>query len=359
MLKNLTEAGALTNSYRYDSYGTLTSGTPDAVNYYGYNAESTNTNTGYQYLRARYYHPETGTFTTEDSDLGTTKNPLTRNRYSYTANNPLNYTDPTGHSLWSRFTGAVKSVTKKVTNSIKTIKKFVSGGSKSVSAAKASSYSPTKASIVNQANKKNGYSSQSISKYGKRSSNLISRNSTTTYYNSKFFSWVWNATEFVRANVIKELCNTDSKAEKQEKEKTGTLTFKFGFNANLILGYSADVGVSIDRNGNFAIQYSDTNSTEEKKNQASSVGVADIGVGFQLQVTNAKTVYDLEGYTEYYGVSGGVLGYGGVDLVRGLESGDTNDPSGIYGVQVQVGVGVGLDAHVSKSYGETVKDYEY
>lgn len=32
----MTQAGALANSYRYDPYGALTSGTPDAVNYYGY-----------------------------------------------------------------------------------------------------------------------------------------------------------------------------------------------------------------------------------------------------------------------------------------------------------------------------------
>lgn len=30
------------------------------------------------------------------------ENPLTRNRYDYTTNNPLNYSDPAGHSLWSR-----------------------------------------------------------------------------------------------------------------------------------------------------------------------------------------------------------------------------------------------------------------
>ena len=51
----VTDSGKLTNSYTYDPYGTLTSGTADAVNYYGYNAESTNTKTGLQYLRARYY----------------------------------------------------------------------------------------------------------------------------------------------------------------------------------------------------------------------------------------------------------------------------------------------------------------
>lgn len=95
----LTETANLTNSYQYDSYGNLTSGTADGVNYYGYNGESTNVKTGLQYLRARYYNAENGTFTTEDSDLGTTENPLTRNRYDYTTNNPLNYSDPTGHSL--------------------------------------------------------------------------------------------------------------------------------------------------------------------------------------------------------------------------------------------------------------------
>lgn len=101
----MTQAGALTNSYRYDPYGALTSGTPDAVNYYGYNAESTHVKTGFQYLRARYYSPENGTFTTEDTESGTKENPLTRNRYLYVLNNPLNYNDPSGKffkSFWNK-----------------------------------------------------------------------------------------------------------------------------------------------------------------------------------------------------------------------------------------------------------------
>lgn len=98
----LTENANLANSYQYDPYGNLTSGTADGVNYYGYNGESTNVKTGLQYLRARYYDAENGTFTTEDSELGTTENPLTRNRYAYTSNNPVNYDDPTGHSWWKK-----------------------------------------------------------------------------------------------------------------------------------------------------------------------------------------------------------------------------------------------------------------
>ena len=119
----LTETANLTNSYQYDSYGNLTSGTADGVNYYGYNGESTNVKTGLQYLRARYYNAENGTFTTEDSDLGMTKNPLTRNRYAYTSNNPVNYDDPTGHSWWKKAVSAVKNVGKKIVNTAKNIAK--------------------------------------------------------------------------------------------------------------------------------------------------------------------------------------------------------------------------------------------
>jgi len=41
----LTEAGTLMSSYTYDPYGNLSSGIPNAINYYEYNAGSMNTNT--------------------------------------------------------------------------------------------------------------------------------------------------------------------------------------------------------------------------------------------------------------------------------------------------------------------------
>ena len=109
-------SGRLMNSYSYDAYGNMTSEMAGDVNDYGYNAESFNTNTGLQYLRARYYDAETGTFTTEDSELGTTENPLARNRYTYAENNPLNYSDPTGHSVWGKVKKAAKSIGRKVKN---------------------------------------------------------------------------------------------------------------------------------------------------------------------------------------------------------------------------------------------------
>ena len=54
-----SEWGRIKETYAYDPYGNLTYDLPDSVNYYGYNAESTNLFTGLQYLRTRYYHMET------------------------------------------------------------------------------------------------------------------------------------------------------------------------------------------------------------------------------------------------------------------------------------------------------------
>ncbi len=122
----MTNDGTLTNSYTYDPYGTLTSGTADAVNYYGYNAESTNTKTGLQYLRARYYDPENGNFTSEDTEDGELPFPLTRNRYAYALNNPLNYKDPTGHKskgVGRAISGAAGGVMGSIWGGTKTVKK--------------------------------------------------------------------------------------------------------------------------------------------------------------------------------------------------------------------------------------------
>lgn len=116
----ISEKDVLGSSYRYDPYGVLVSGTPDAVNYYGYNGESTGAKTGLQYLRARYYQASTGTFTSEDSDLGSKREPLTRNRYAYVTNNPANYQDPSGHGkIWN----AVKKVGKKIVNAARNLGK--------------------------------------------------------------------------------------------------------------------------------------------------------------------------------------------------------------------------------------------
>jgi RHS repeat-associated protein len=53
---------------------------------------------GLYYYNARWYDPEVGRFIQADSIIPEPGNPLAWDRYSYANNNPLNYTDPSGHS---------------------------------------------------------------------------------------------------------------------------------------------------------------------------------------------------------------------------------------------------------------------
>ena len=78
-----------------------------------------------QYLRARYYKPETANFLTEDSYLGDILKPLTLNRYNYCAENPVNYKDPSGNTLmdielqaWEKVKSKIGEVAEKVADKV-------------------------------------------------------------------------------------------------------------------------------------------------------------------------------------------------------------------------------------------------
>jgi RHS repeat-associated protein len=55
------------------------------------------TDIGLIYMNARWYLPGLGRFISADTLVPNPSNPQSYNRYSYTNNNPLLYTDPTGH----------------------------------------------------------------------------------------------------------------------------------------------------------------------------------------------------------------------------------------------------------------------
>jgi hypothetical protein len=44
------------------------------------------------------YDPQTARFLQEDTYWGETEDPLSLNLYTYCSNNPITYTDPTGHT---------------------------------------------------------------------------------------------------------------------------------------------------------------------------------------------------------------------------------------------------------------------
>jgi len=94
----ITDAsGNKLNSYTYDIWGTPLSREETMDNPFLYSGEYWDDATGLQYLRARWYDPSQGRFINEDTYEGQIDNPLTLNLYTYVHNNPLIYTDPTGH----------------------------------------------------------------------------------------------------------------------------------------------------------------------------------------------------------------------------------------------------------------------
>ena len=87
MITNTTGANAGTASYT--AYGTrITTGTTSV---FGYAVQYTDTETGLQWDRARYYDPTTGQFLTVDPLAAST-----RARYSYASGNPITGADPGG-----------------------------------------------------------------------------------------------------------------------------------------------------------------------------------------------------------------------------------------------------------------------
>ncbi|NCB53033.1 MAG: hypothetical protein EOM54_14335 [Clostridia bacterium] len=73
--------------------------TAQADNPFRYCGEYLDSETVFYYLRARYYDPDLGRFTQEDTYRGIATNPLSLNLYTYCGNNPIIYNDPSGQ-IW-------------------------------------------------------------------------------------------------------------------------------------------------------------------------------------------------------------------------------------------------------------------
>ncbi len=108
-ITNLRDAsGASIVSYQYTDFGqTSIYGDADFYNEICYNEAIYDRSTGLYYLNARYYDPEDGRFLSRDSYRGDSGNPSTLHLYTYCANNPVNYEDPSGHVWISRIVGGI------------------------------------------------------------------------------------------------------------------------------------------------------------------------------------------------------------------------------------------------------------
>lgn len=364
----LTENANLTNSYQYDPYGNLTSGTADGVNYYGYNGESTNVKTGLQYLRARYYDAENGTFTTEDSDRGTTENPLTRNRYDYTTNNPLNYSDPTGHSLWSRIKSTAKKVAKKVVKAAKTVIKTVKNVVKTVKNAishtsRSSRSSTISRSTRNVSTNSNAYKNNTFYTNASYNRTKMSKGVKLVGVHSKsknkqyssFYNFATIRSNEIRANINRIMCSTNKRINTLITgiKDNVNLTVTRGINISGTLGvwtYDFSIGLSFDAKGNVGIQHSFAGGVTASA--APSISAA----GYTT-VTNAPDIFELENEGSNVGgaLAAPVMGvpvYGSGDFVV---TGDPNSSDKhYYGVTVAGGVGTpGGEVHAEISTTKT------
>ena len=89
-------AGAITDTYNYDSYSRTVSSTGSTVNPYRYSGERSDSPSGLYHLRARYYNPALGRFMSRDPFGGRSLSPVSLHQYLYANADPVNYTDPTG-----------------------------------------------------------------------------------------------------------------------------------------------------------------------------------------------------------------------------------------------------------------------
>jgi RHS repeat-associated protein len=88
------ENGSQVERTEYFPYGAIESGGSEK---YGFTGQENDADTGLMYYGARYYSPEFRVFVQPDTLLPDPYNPQALNRYSYCLNNPLRYTDPSGH----------------------------------------------------------------------------------------------------------------------------------------------------------------------------------------------------------------------------------------------------------------------
>ena len=88
-------SGSLVETTKYDPWGKINVGGTSSK--FLYTGQENDTETGLHYYNARYYNADIRRFTQPDDIIQDVYNPQSLNRYSYAWNNPLRYTDPTGH----------------------------------------------------------------------------------------------------------------------------------------------------------------------------------------------------------------------------------------------------------------------
>ena len=95
-------SGTITLAKGYTPYGEVMSTAGSGTSIYAYTGEQTDVS-GLTYLRARYYASYLNQFIQPDTIVPDPYIPADWNKYSYVWNNPVNFTDPSGRTLFSPY----------------------------------------------------------------------------------------------------------------------------------------------------------------------------------------------------------------------------------------------------------------
>lgn len=101
-------AGAVTDSYDYEAFGTTLNQTGESENDYLFTGEQFDGALDNYYLRARYYDPGSARFTQMDSWRGNSADPVTLHKYLYANTDPVNMVDPSGRFSIGGLLGTIR-----------------------------------------------------------------------------------------------------------------------------------------------------------------------------------------------------------------------------------------------------------
>jgi RHS repeat-associated protein len=108
----LNDEGETAVNYQYTDYGeTIINETELVKNDLMYTGAVYDKYVENYYMNARYYNPDDASFLTQDTFRGTQEDMSTWNLYAYCAGDPINNTDPTGHSTKSIIRDEIKAMT--------------------------------------------------------------------------------------------------------------------------------------------------------------------------------------------------------------------------------------------------------
>jgi RHS repeat-associated protein len=89
-------SAAVVQTYESDEFGIPLSAQGGSAQPFGFTGEQRDPESGFVYLRARFYDSALGRFTSRDPLAGLTSAPQSLNRSAYALNSPVSWTDPSG-----------------------------------------------------------------------------------------------------------------------------------------------------------------------------------------------------------------------------------------------------------------------